>query len=105
MAVFRDDVLHIASLARLAIDESRVPELVRELNGILEHVDALAGVDTTGVEPVAGVGDAGQPLRADTGPAYPLSRPVEAIAPSMRDGFFLVPRLATHQDPDAEELE
>ena len=31
----------------------------------------------------------------------PLERPREAFAPQMRDGFFLVPRLSTHEDPEA----
>jgi aspartyl-tRNA(Asn)/glutamyl-tRNA(Gln) amidotransferase subunit C len=98
MAVTRDDVLHVASLARLALDETSVPRLVRELNGILEHMDALQRVDTAGVMGAEGVGDAGMPLRADGGPPYPLAHPREGFAPEMRDGFFLVPRLSTHED-------
>jgi hypothetical protein len=38
------------------------------------------------------------PLRVDTGPPIPLARPPESFAPSMREGFFLVPRLASHED-------
>ena len=41
-------------------------------------------------------------LRPDEGPSVPLTRPREAFAPEMREGFFLVPRLATHEDA-AEE--
>lgn len=104
MAVTRDDVAHIAELARLALDETRVDELVRELNGILSHMDVLAKVDTDGVEATAGIGDAGTPLRPDEGPQLPLERPREAFAPAMRDGFFVVPRLATHEDA-VEEAE
>jgi aspartyl-tRNA(Asn)/glutamyl-tRNA(Gln) amidotransferase subunit C len=98
MAVTRDDVAHVAELARIALDEARVDELVRELNGILVHMDVLSRVDTEGVEATAGVGDAGMPLRPDEGPPIPLERPREAFAPAMRDGFFIVPRLATHED-------
>lgn len=98
MAVTRDDVLHVAELARIALDEARVAELVRELNGILAHMDELRKVDTEGVEPTAGIGDAGAPLRPDEGPQIPLDRPREAFAPAMRDGFFIVPRLSTHED-------
>ena len=67
MAVTRDDVAHVAELARIALDESRVDDLVRELNGILSHMDVLRKVDTEGVEPTAGVGDAAGP----PGPAPP----------------------------------
>lgn len=107
MAVTRADVLHVASLARLALDEARVPELVAQLNAILGHMDVLSKVDTTGVAPAAGVGDGGLPLREDHGPKLPLAEPPEHFAPQMRDGFLLVPRLATHEhagmDPDGAD--
>ncbi len=96
MSVSERDVRHIAALARLGLEPERVPELVRELNGILAHMDVLARVKTKLVEPVVGVGAGGMPLRADDGAPYALARPREAFAPEMRDGFFLVPRLATH---------
>ena len=99
MGVTRQDVLHVAALARLALDERAVDRLVTELNGILEHMDVLQKVDTSGVTAVEGVGDAGMPLRADGGPPYALARAREEFAPQMRDGFLLVPRLATHEDP------
>ena len=98
MAVTRQDVLHVAALARLALDEDAVDRLVGELNGILAHMDLLQKVDTAGVTAVEGVGDAGMPLRADGGPPYPLARAREEFASEMRDGFLLVPRLATHED-------
>lgn len=98
MAVTRDDVLHVAALARLALPEERVPALVEQLNEILSHMDVLRKVDTKGVIGTAGVGDAAAPLRPDTGPKLPLARPLAEIAPEWRDGFFLVPRLATHED-------
>jgi aspartyl-tRNA(Asn)/glutamyl-tRNA(Gln) amidotransferase subunit C len=93
-----DDVHHIARLARLGVSDARAEGLVRELNTILAHMDVLSKVDTTGVQEVSGVGAAGLPLRADVGPQIPLDRPREDFAPRMKDGFFLVPRLATHDD-------
>lgn len=101
MAVTLDDVLHIAALARLGLTDERAASLVAELNTILEHMDVLSKVDTTGVEPIAGVGVAALPLRPDVGPQIPLARAREAFAPTMRDGFFLVPRLSTHEDAEA----
>ncbi len=95
MAVSLDDVRHIAGLARLGLTDQRAHELVAELNTILGHMDVLSRVDTS---QVAGAGaGAGMPLREDAGPADPLDRRPEAFAPSVRDGFFLVPRLATHE--------
>ena len=100
MPVSLDDVRHVASLARLGLSEDRARALVTELNTILEHMDALSKVDTDGIEPVAGIGAAGTPLRADAGPPIPLARDIDAFAPRTKDGFFLVPRLSTHEDPE-----
>jgi aspartyl-tRNA(Asn)/glutamyl-tRNA(Gln) amidotransferase subunit C len=98
VAISIDDVHHIARLARLGVTDERAQSLVRELNTILEHMDVLSRVDTAGMHEVSGVGAAGAPLRADVGPPIPLARPREDFAPRMNDGFFLVPRLATHDD-------
>jgi aspartyl-tRNA(Asn)/glutamyl-tRNA(Gln) amidotransferase subunit C len=98
MPVTREDLLHVAALARIALDEASIPRLVRELNGILEHMEVLKRVDTTGVMGAEAVGDAGMPLRADGGLPYPLAYSREAFAPEMRHGFFVVPRLATHEE-------
>ena len=98
MAVTREDVLHIAQLARLGVDEARAEELTRELSSILGHMEVLAQVDTQAVAIAAGVGAGGTPLRADVGTPALLTGTLESVAPLMRDGFFLVPRLATHED-------
>jgi aspartyl-tRNA(Asn)/glutamyl-tRNA(Gln) amidotransferase subunit C len=97
VAVTLDDVRHIAALARLAVSDERAQTLVAELNTILAHMDVLSGVDTATVDQTA-VGAA--PLRTDVGPPVPLERPRETFAPRMADGFFLVPRLSTHEDAE-----
>ena len=73
--------------------------LVGELNAILAHMDVLSSVDTTDVD-AAAIGERAAPLREDGGPQIPLMRPREDVAPRMADGFFLVPRLSTHEDPE-----
>jgi aspartyl-tRNA(Asn)/glutamyl-tRNA(Gln) amidotransferase subunit C len=98
VAVTRADVLHIAQLARLGIDESRADALTAELSAILAHMEVLSQVDTASVPPTAGVGAGGTPLRPDVSIAPMMEGTLEAFAPSMRDGFFVVPRLATHED-------
>ena len=102
MSVSEDDVRHVATLARLGLDPERIPTLVAELNGILAHMDVLSKIDTSIAGAVTGVGAAGTPLRVDGGNQIPLARPREGFAPAMREGFLLVPRLATHEDADAE---
>ena len=98
MAISIDDVHHVARLARLGITDERAESLVRELNTILGHMDVLSRIDTSGEQAVSGIGAAGLPLRPDVGPQIPLDRPREDFAPRMEDGFFLVPRLSTHED-------
>ena len=98
MAVTVDDVRHVAALARLGLSEERARAVMAELNTILEHMAVLERVDTEGLEEAVGVGATGAPLHPDVGPSVPLARGPEAFAPAMRDGFFLVPRLATHED-------
>ena len=100
MAVTEQDLGHIIALARLGLAPEQLPALVRELNGILAHMDVLQDVDTGSVEPVHGVGAGGTRLRADDGAPYPLARARDEFAPEMRDGFFLVPRLATHAEAE-----
>ena len=107
MSVSRDDVRHMATLARLGIAEDRLDALVRELNGILGHMEVLQQVESAGAAVAAGAAFAaetdqpGMTLRPDVEGSVPLARAREEVAPNMRDGFFLVPRLATHDD-DAE---
>jgi aspartyl-tRNA(Asn)/glutamyl-tRNA(Gln) amidotransferase subunit C len=98
MSVSEKDVRHVAQLARLGLEPHRVETLVSELNGILSHMDALRAVDTDGVEPMAGAGGASQLQREDVASADRLHRAREEFAPQARDGFFVVPRLAAHED-------
>ena len=107
MAVTEHDVRHIATLARLGLDDGRVPALVAELNGILEHMAVLSKVNTDTASAAEGVGAGGMPLRADAGPQLPLAHARDSFAPQTRDGFLLVPRLATHASTGAvaDELE
>ena len=96
MAVSEQDVRHVAELARLGVSPAQLPRLVAELNSILGHMEVLAAVRTEGVEVTSGVGASSMPLRSDQGPPLPLLREREAFAPAVRDGFLLVPRLASH---------
>jgi aspartyl-tRNA(Asn)/glutamyl-tRNA(Gln) amidotransferase subunit C len=101
-----DDVRHVAELARLRVPSERLQALVRELNGILEHMDVLSSVVAPTPTPSTATTALAEaacdtPMRADQGPQITLERPRETFAPAMRDSFFLVPRLATHDDERA----
>jgi aspartyl-tRNA(Asn)/glutamyl-tRNA(Gln) amidotransferase subunit C len=100
VAVTIDDVRHIASLARLGLTDERAAQLTHEMNTILGHMDALSKVDTRGVAEAVGSGARALPLRDDGGAPVPLARSIDAFSAAVREGFFLVPRLATHESPE-----
>ena len=60
-------------------------------------MEVLGGVEAGSL--MVDGGTLATPMRSDTdGSPIPLTIPREAFAPEMREGFFLVPRLATHED-------
>ena len=87
----RDQVLHVAKLARLELSEDEVERMATELSGILEHVDRISELDLEGVEPTSHVVELENVLRADE-PA-PSLEPGAALAnaPDPADGAFRVP--------------
>ena len=97
MSVSLDEVRHIAALARLGISDERAQLAAEELSSILAHMRVLSRVDDERVAASAGDRDTGMTLRPDAGPPIPLLRAPAYLAPEMREGFFLVPRLATHE--------
>ncbi len=103
MSVTPDEVRHVARLSRLGLEEARIPALVAELNGILTHMAVLQQVDVAAV-PLSPPEQAA-PLRDDARPSDGLQRGREAFAPAVRDGFFLVPRLTTHDALGASAAE
>jgi aspartyl-tRNA(Asn)/glutamyl-tRNA(Gln) amidotransferase subunit C len=87
----RDQVLHVAKLARLRLSEEEVETMVGELSGILGHVDRIGKLDLDGVEPTSHVVELENVLRADK-PWESLPREVAlAPAPEPLDGAFRVP--------------
>ncbi|HXZ49951.1 MAG TPA: Asp-tRNA(Asn)/Glu-tRNA(Gln) amidotransferase subunit GatC [Usitatibacter sp.] len=89
----RDQVLHIARLARIRVDESEVEALERELNGILALVERMAAVETEGVEPMSHPESAAQRLREDRVTERDRRADFQAAAPQVEDGLYLVPRV------------
>jgi aspartyl-tRNA(Asn)/glutamyl-tRNA(Gln) amidotransferase subunit C len=90
------DVRYVAGLANLHLADHEVGKLQADLNGILEHMDKLQEIDTTGVEPMAQVlFDAGETatLRNDI-PVPPLGNEAAmANAPQSGGGYFKVPKV------------
>ncbi|MFT8243945.1 Asp-tRNA(Asn)/Glu-tRNA(Gln) amidotransferase subunit GatC [Roseomonas sp. BN140053] len=86
-------VRRVASLARIHLEEGEVSRLQGELNGILAWVEQLQAVDTSGVEPLAGAGDATLRLREDVVTDGGQTEAVLANAPDRQGDFFTVPKV------------
>jgi aspartyl-tRNA(Asn)/glutamyl-tRNA(Gln) amidotransferase subunit C len=87
----REQVLHVAKLARLRLSDAEVERMVGELSGILEHVDRIGNLELEGVEPTSHVVALENVLRADEPrPSWPRDV-VLAQAPEPSEGAFRVP--------------
>jgi aspartyl-tRNA(Asn)/glutamyl-tRNA(Gln) amidotransferase subunit C len=87
----REQVLHVARLARLELSEDDVGRMASELSTILEHVDRIAELDLHGVEPTYHVVALENVLRPDEPrPSWPREQILEG-APDADDGAFRVP--------------
>jgi len=87
----RDQVLHVARLARLELSEEELERMSRELSGILEHVERINELDLEGVEPTAHVVALENVLRSDEPrPSLPVEQALEP-APDPAQGAFRVP--------------
>ena len=98
MSVTREEVAKIASLARIRMGDDALDRMVPELNNILEWVEQLGEVDTSGVEPMTAVIPQDQRLRDDVVDAIPETaggrrEDVLANAPLAEHGFYGVPKV------------
>jgi aspartyl-tRNA(Asn)/glutamyl-tRNA(Gln) amidotransferase subunit C len=87
----REQVLHVARLARLELSDEEIERMAGELSGILEHVERMNELDLEGVDPTSHVVELENVLRPDEPrPSWARERVLEA-APDPADGAFRVP--------------
>jgi aspartyl-tRNA(Asn)/glutamyl-tRNA(Gln) amidotransferase subunit C len=87
----RDQVLHVARLARLKLTDEEIERMAGELSGILEHVDRISELDLEGVEPTSHVIALENVLRPDEPrPSWSRDEVLEP-APDPANGAFRVP--------------
>ena len=87
----REEVLHVAQLARLALSEEELVPMARELSAVLDHIAKIGELDLDGVSPTSHVVEVANALRPDV-PAPCLPREVAlAQAPAVGGEGFLVP--------------
>jgi aspartyl-tRNA(Asn)/glutamyl-tRNA(Gln) amidotransferase subunit C len=91
--ITRDDVAHVARLARLALSEEEIDLFTGQLGAVLEYADAIRRLDTSDVPPTAHPFSLQNVLRPDE-PRPCLDRDeVLSQAPQAEDGRFRVPRI------------
>jgi aspartyl-tRNA(Asn)/glutamyl-tRNA(Gln) amidotransferase subunit C len=87
----REQVLHVARLARLELTDEEVERMAKELSHVLDHIEKIRELDLEGVPPTSHVVDVVNALRADE-PQPSLPRDVVlAAAPEPREEGFGVP--------------
>jgi len=90
MGLTREEVLHIAHLARVGLDDAEVAKFQEQLSEILDHFQALAALDTEGVEPTSHPLPLESVMRDDAvRPSLPRDD-VLANAPMTEDGALRV---------------
>lgn len=93
MSVSRDDVRHVAQLARLEFSEEGEATMAEELTQILSYVDKLEELDTSGVPPMSHVLDVTNVFRPDEVEERIDREEALEPAPEADDEYFRVPKV------------
>ena len=93
MSLSKDQVQHIAKLARLELSDDEYAESVKKLSKIVDFVDHLSEADTEGVVPMAHPLDVAQRLRPDEVTEADERDRYQQNASSVSGGLYLVPKV------------
>jgi len=93
MSIEVDEVKKIAKLACLNVAEADIQSYANNLSNILDLVEQMNAVDTTGVTPMSHPFDAVQRLREDVVTDLNRREEFQAIAPRTENGLYLVPKV------------
>lgn len=93
MPLSKDEVRHVAMLARLGLEPGDEEFYAEQLSGILTHIDRLQQLDTEAIPPTAQVVEVANPLRDDAPRPGLTQQEALANAPAAVDGFFRVPSI------------
>jgi aspartyl-tRNA(Asn)/glutamyl-tRNA(Gln) amidotransferase subunit C len=91
MSVDPEEVLRIARLARLRLDDDELERMTDDLNSILEHVDALGALEDDDVADEGRWAERTSTRLAEETVADPERLDPSGMAPAFQDGFFVVP--------------
>jgi len=93
MKISKDEVLHVAHLARLELDQAGIEKLATQIGTILDYVDSLNQVDTTGVTPTSHAHFLSNVFREDELHQHLTNEAALYNAPKKDEGAFLVPKV------------
>jgi len=93
MKITKDEVLYVADLARLDLDDESIEKYAGQIDNILEYVDKLKAVDTEGVRPTSHAIFLTNAFREDENKQHLERDQVLANAPEKEDGSFIVPKV------------
>jgi len=93
VSLTKEQVQHIATLARLQLEESEFDDVVAKLSKIVDFVDQLQAAPTDDVVPMAHPLNMSQRLRADEVTETNQRDFVQQNAPSTEEGYYLVPKV------------
>ena len=93
MPLSRDQVRHVAMLARIGLEPGDEDFYAEQLSGILEHIDRLQQVDTDDIPPTAQVVEIVNQFREDEPRPGLTQADALSNAPAAQDGFFRVPSI------------
>ena len=93
MSIQRADIEKLAELARIHLSEDTATATAEGINRVLELIDQLRAADTTGIAPMANPLDATQRLRDDLVSEFVDRDALQAAAPAVEAGLYLVPKV------------
>ena len=93
MKITKEEVLYVANLARLEMDEEYIDKFARQIGTILEYVDTLNRVDTEGVPPTSHAIFLTNAFREDEIKEHLDREAALANAPEKEDENFVVPKV------------
>ena len=93
MKITKDEVLYVADLARLDLDDESIEKYAGQIDNILEYVDKLKAVDTQGVRPTSHAIFLTNAFREDENKQHLERDQVLANAPEKEEGSFIVPKV------------
>ena len=93
MKITKDEVLYVANLARLNLDEAAIEKFAGQIGEILAYVDKLNEVNTEGVKPTSHAISLTNAFRQDEGQGHLDPEKALANAPEKEDGNFVVPKV------------